>query len=263
MNKINRVRKNFAKTKKIVVAPHLIEMQRLSYDKFLQLGIQPDEREDVGLQAIFKSIFPISDFNGVCFLEFVRYNFGEPKYTVEECVERGMTYDVPIKITVRLVTYDTDPTTGVQNIRDIKEQEVYLGSVPLMTRDGVFVVNGTERVIVSQLQRSPGLFYSHDNGKSHSSGKLLYSARIIPVRGSWIDLEFDVKDILYVRIDRRRKFPVTTLLKALGNTEEELLRHFYMMEQISCSKKGFKKVFNPELMIGQRAPQDLVHPKTK
>jgi DNA-directed RNA polymerase subunit beta len=238
MKTMERVRKNFAKTRKVV-------------------------REDIGLQAIFKSIFPISDFNGVCFLEFVRYNFGEPKYTVEECVERGMTYEVPIKITVRLVTYDVDPDTGVQNIRDIKEQEVYLGSVPLMTRDGVFVVNGTERVIVSQLQRSPGLFYSHDNGKTHASGKLLYSARIIPVRGSWIDLEFDVKDVLYVRIDRRRKFPVTTLLKALGLSSEELLRFFYKVEKIKVKRKKFKKIFDPEVLIGQRVLQDLLHPESK
>jgi DNA-directed RNA polymerase subunit beta len=250
MKTMERVRKNFAKTKKVVEVPHLIEMQRLSYDKFLQRDVEPDQREDIGLQAIFKSIFPISDFNGVCFLEFVRYNFGDPKYTVEECVERGMTYEVPIKITVRLVTYDIDPDTGVQNIRDIKEQEVYLGSVPLMTRDGVFVVNGTERVIVSQLQRSPGLFYSHDNGKTHASGKLLYSARIIPVRGSWIDLEFDVKDVLYVRIDRRRKFPVTTLLKALGLSSEELLRFFYKVEKITVKRKKFKKIFDPEVLIG-------------
>jgi len=263
MKTMERVRKNFAKTKKVVEIPHLIEMQRLSYDKFQQRDVAPDQREDIGLQAIFKSIFPISDFNGVCFLEFVRYNFGEPKYTVEECVERGMTYEVPIKITVRLVTYDIDPDTGVQNIRDIKEQEVYLGSVPLMTRDGVFVVNGTERVIVSQLQRSPGLFYSHDNGKTHASGKLLYSARIIPVRGSWIDLEFDVKDVLYVRIDRRRKFPVTTLLKALGLSSEELLRFFYKVEKITVKRKKIKKIFDPEVLIGQRVLQDLVHPETK
>ncbi|MCF6289718.1 MAG: DNA-directed RNA polymerase subunit beta [Desulfobacterales bacterium] len=259
---MNRVRKDFAKTGPIMDTPHLISMQRFSYEKFLQKGLAPDQREDTGLQAIFKSIFPISDFNGVCFLEFVRYTFGEPKYTVEECVERGMTYDVPIKITVRLVTYDTDPETGVQNIRDIKEQEVYLGSVPLMTRDGVFVVNGTERVIVSQLQRSPGLFYSHDNGRTHASGKLLYSARIIPVRGSWIDLEFDIKDILYVRIDRRRKFPVTTLLRALGYSPEELLRYFYKVEKLVVKRKKFKKVFDLELLLGQRATQDLIHPET-
>ena len=262
METMNRVRKNFAKTTSIVDTPHLIEMQRLSYEKFLQFNVEPDQREDTGLQGIFKSIFPISDFNGTCFLEFVRFNFGEPKYTVEECVERGMTYDVPIKITVRLVTYDTDTETGVQNIRDIKEQEVYLGSVPLMTRDGVYVVNGTERVIVSQLQRSPGLFYAHDNGKTHVSGKLLYSARIIPVRGSWIDLEFDVKDVLYVRIDRRRKFPVTTLLKALGYTAEELLRLFYKAENISIKRKKFKKEFDPEILLGQRASHEIVDPKS-
>ena len=261
MGTMNRVRKNFAKTKSVVEIPHLIEMQRISYEKFLQLHVAPDKRGDVGLQGIFKSIFPISDFNGTCFLEFVRYNYGEPKYTVEECVERGMTFDVPVKITVRLVTYDIDTETGVQNIRDIKEQEVYLGSVPLMTRDGVFVVNGTERVIVSQLQRSPGLFYAHDNGKSHSSGKLLYSARIIPVRGSWIDLEFDVKDVLYVRIDRRRKFPVTTLLRALGYTSDELLALFYKSEKISIKRKKFKKEFDPEIMLGQRASQDIPGPK--
>ena len=261
MGTMNRVRKNFAKTTSIVEIPHLIEMQRISYEKFLQLNLAPDKREDVGLQGIFKSIFPISDFNGTCFLEFVRYNYGAPKYTVDECVERGMTYEVPIKITVRLVTYDTDTETGVQNIRDIKEQEVYLGSVPLMTRDGVFVVNGTERVIVSQLQRSPGLFYAHDNGKTHSSGKLLYSARIIPVRGSWIDLEFDVKDVLYVRIDRRRKFPVTTLLRALGYSSDELLQLFYKTEKISIKRNKLKKEFDPALLLGQRATKDIAGSK--
>jgi DNA-directed RNA polymerase subunit beta len=259
---MNRVRKSFAKTGKIVEAPHLIEMQRLSYDQFLQLDVDPDQREDIGLEAIFRNIFPIANFNGVCFLEYVRHTFGEPKYTVEECVERGMTYDVPIKITVRLVTYDTDATTGVKTIRDIKEQEVYLGSVPLMTRDGVFVINGTERVIVSQLQRSPGLFYAHDSGRTHTSGKLLYSARIIPVRGSWLDFEFDVKDILFVRIDRRRKFPVTTLLKALGYTPVELLRFFYKVEKISIDGENYRVRFDPEVMIGQRVGYDIVHPES-
>ena len=183
MNTIRRVRKSFAKSKDLIEKPHLIEMQRLSYEKFLQYGKAPEDREDSGLQAIFKSVFPIEDFNGTCSLEFVNYTFGEPKYSVEECGERGMTFDVPVKITVRLVAYDIDPDTGVKTIRDIKEQAVYLGSIPLMTKTGVFVVNGTERVIVSQLQRSPGLFYSHDGGKSHVGGKRLYSAMIIPVRG--------------------------------------------------------------------------------
>ena len=259
MTTMKRVRKSFAKTEEIIQKPHLIEMQQLAYEGFLQLGVDPDQREDKGLQHIFKSVFPIDDFNGICSLEFVRYNFGDPKYSVDECIERGMTYEVPVKITVRLVTFDIDPETEVKNIRDIKEQAVFLGSIPLMTRAGVFVVNGTERAIVSQLQRSPGLFYSHDNGKTHSSGKLLYSARIIPVRGSWIDLEFDAKDILYVRIDRRRKFPVSTLLKALGYSAEELLRYYYKTENISIKRKKFVKDFDPELIVGQRAPHDLLN----
>jgi DNA-directed RNA polymerase subunit beta len=263
MNTIKRVRKNFAKSKEIVKKPHLIEMQRMSYEKFLQYDKQPDQREDIGLQAIFKSVFPIEDFNGICSLEFVNYTFGESKYTVEECGERGMTYDVPVKITVRLVSYDIDPDTGVKTIRDIKEQAVYLGSIPLMTKTGVFVINGTERVIVSQLQRSPGLFYSHDSGKSHAGGKKLYSARIIPVRGSWIDLEYDAKDILYVRIDRRRKFPVSTLLKALGNTAEELLNYFYEIEEVNFKGKKATIKFDPMAAVGQRAPVDILEPKGK
>jgi len=262
MNTIRRVRKSFAKFGEIVEKPHLIEMQRLSYEKFLQFGVAPDRRDDFGLQSIFKSVFPIDDFNGTCSLEFVNYTFGEPKYTVEECVERGMTFDVPVKITVRLVSYDLDKETGVKTIRDIKEQSVYLGSIPLMTKSGVFVVNGTERVIVSQLQRSPGLFYSHDNGKTHAGGKRLYSARIIPVRGSWIDLEYDAKDILYVRIDRRRKFPVSTLLKSLGYSTEELLRYFYEVEEVSIKGDQAFMKFDPLAAIGQRAPVDIVHPKT-
>ena len=260
MQTITRIRKSFAKTSAIVEKPHLIEMQSRSYEKFLQLNTPPDQRLDEGLQGIFKSVFPIKDFNGACSLEYVNYIFGEPKYTVEECIQRGMSYDVPVKMTVRLVTYDTDQESGAQSIRDIKEQSVYLGSIPLMTKAGVFVVNGTERVIVSQLQRSPGLFYAHDNGKTHAGGKLLYSARIIPVRGSWVDMEFDAKDILYVRIDRRRKFPVTTLLKALGYSGEELLRYFYQVEEITFADGKFKKRFDPATMVGQRLPHDLINP---
>ena len=257
---MNRVRKSFAKTRQIVEPPHLIAMQRYSYERFLQRDIDPDQREDVGLQSIFKNIFPIADFNGLCSLEFVRYSFGEHKYTVAECIERGMTYDVPVKITVRLITFDVDEATGVQSVRDIKEQEVFLGSLPLMTKDGVFVVNGTERVIVNQLQRSPGLFYTHDNGKSHSSGKRLYSARIIPVRGSWLDFEFDIKNVLYVRIDRRRKLPVTTLLKALGYNDEELLRIFYNVDTVQLQNGKFTLQFKPETFIGQRLTADLINP---
>ena len=260
MQTIRRLRKSFAKTRAIVEKPHLIEMQSRSFEQFLQLETPPELRRDEGLQGIFKSVFPIKDFNGACSLEYVNYTFGEPKYTVEECIQRGMTFEVPVKMTVRLVTYDTDPDSGAQSIRDIKEQSVYLGSIPLMTKAGVFVINGTERVIVSQLQRSPGLFYSHDSGKTHAGGKLLYSARIIPVRGSWIDMEFDAKDILYVRIDRRRKFPVTTLLKGLGYGSEELLRYFYQTEQIVITRKKFKKRFDPATMVGQRLPHDLINP---
>ncbi len=257
---MERIRKNFATAETVLEPPHLISMQRLSYEKFLQMDSDPDERDDFGLQAILKNVFPINDFNGVCSLEFVRYKFGEPKYTVQECQQRGMTYDIPLKIVVRLITFDVDAETGVQSIRDIKEQEVFLGSLPLMRGDGVFVINGTERVIVSQLQRSPGLFYTHDNGKSHSSGKLLYSARIIPVRGSWIDLEFDIKDVLHVRIDRRRKFPVTTLLKAIGYTGEELLAEFYPLSVIKKTADGYMKSFDTELFKGKRLEFDLIDP---
>ncbi|MBW2659101.1 MAG: DNA-directed RNA polymerase subunit beta [Deltaproteobacteria bacterium] len=257
---MERIRKNFATAEVVLEPPHLISMQRLSYEKFLQMDSDPDEREDFGLQAILKNVFPINDFNGACSLEFVRYRFGEPKYTVQECQQRGMTYDIPLKIVVRLITFDVDAETGVQSIRDIKEQEVFLGSLPLMSGDGVFVINGTERVIVSQLQRSPGLFYTHDNGKSHSSGKLLYSARIIPVRGSWIDLEFDIKDVLHVRIDRRRKFPVTTLLKAIGFSDEELLGEFYPLSIIRKTADGYEKSFDAELFKGKRLEFDLVSP---
>ncbi|MCK5194128.1 MAG: DNA-directed RNA polymerase subunit beta, partial [Desulfobulbaceae bacterium] len=257
-----RVRKSFAKIGEIVEKPHLIAMQQQSFERFLQMDVDPDEREDIGLQGVYKSVFPIQDFNGVCSMEFVNYTFGQPKYTVEECVERGMSYEVPIKITVRLVTYDVDPETDVKSIRDIKEQAVYLGSIALMTKTGVFIINGTERVIVSQLQRSPGLFYAHDSGKTHSTGKLLYSARIIPVRGSWVDLEFDAKDVLYVRIDRRRKFPVSTLLKALGYSGTELLRYFYDTSKISFEDKAVRKTIDPQLMVGHRIHRDLINPET-
>ena len=259
---MERVRKQFASVTSILEPPHLISMQRKSYEDFLQMNIEPDERrEDIGLQSILKEIFPINDFNGICSLEFVRYKFGEPKYTVQECQQRGMTHEIPLKIVVRLITFDVDEETGVQSIRDIKEQEVFFGSLPLMTADGVYVINGTERVIVSQLQRSPGLFYTHDQGKSHASGKLLYSARIIPVRGSWIDLEFDIKDVLHVRIDRRRKFPVTSLLKALGYTGPELLEQFYPVSTIKKKRDKYFLSFAEETAFGTRLEFDLINPK--
>lgn len=257
-----RVRKDFGRIGRVIQIPDLMEMQLKSYERFLQRNVPPNERGDVGLQGVFKSVFPIKDFSGTSSLEFVGYSFGEPKYSMEECLQRDMTYEVPLKITVRLVAYDVDKFTGGQGIRDIKEQEIYFGAIPLMTARGTFIINGTERVIVSQLQRSPGIFFDHDQGKTHSSGKILYSARVIPVRGSWIDFEFDHKDILYVRIDRRRKFPVTTLLKALGYSGEQLLNYFYKMETIFVEEDGtVKKAFVPGLFVGKKALQDICDPR--
>ncbi|MBW2622112.1 MAG: DNA-directed RNA polymerase subunit beta, partial [Deltaproteobacteria bacterium] len=258
-----RIRKNFGKIDRVAEMPNLIEMQRKSYEGFLQKDIPREKREEIGLQAVFKGVFPIRDFSGLSSLEFVSYTFDRPKYDIEQCLAKGMTYEAPMKITVRLVVYDVDKDTGARSIRDIKEQEIYFGTLPLMTDNGTFIINGTERVIVSQLHRSPGVFFDHDKGKSHSSGKLLYSARIIPLRGSWIDLEFDPKDILNVRIDRRRKFPVTLLLKALGYSAEELLRFFYETEKLHFSKDGTSREVNPELLLGQRTHKDIVDPKTK
>jgi DNA-directed RNA polymerase, beta subunit/140 kD subunit len=227
-----QIRRSFGKIPRIAALPDLVEMQKESYARFLQKDVSPEKRKDEGLQGAFKSVFPIKDFTGTASLEFVSYNFGEVKYDECECIDKGMTYEIPIRITVRLVVYETDRETEVQNIRDIKEQEIYFGTIPLMTKGGTFIINGTERVVVSQLHRSPGVFFDHDKGKTHSSGKVLYSARIIPVRGSWIDLEIDPKDVVYVRIDRRRKFPATLLLKALGYSEYEILSQFYPTERI-------------------------------
>ncbi len=272
-----RIRRNFAKIPKIIDIPNLIDIQKHSYDKFLQADKSAEQREDTGLQGVFKSVFPIKDFNETSSLEFVSYHLEKPKYDVDECHQRGMTFSAPIKVVVRLVVWDKDPDTGAQSIRDVKEQEVYFGEIPLMTENGTFIINGTERVVVSQLHRSPGAFFDHDKGKSHSSGKLLYNARIIPYRGSWIDFEFDHKDILYVRIDRRRKLPATVLLRALGavpdtakknalefkGTPEEILNYFYATETITIGEKGkYEKSVELELLPGQRATRDIKHPKT-
>jgi len=257
-----RVRKSFGKIKHIVEIPNLIEMQRQSYERFLQKEADSDERVDKGLQGVFQGVFPIRDFSGTASLEFVRYSIGRAKYDVDECLQRGMTYEAPIKITVRLVVYDVDKDSGAKHIRDIKEQEIYFGTIPLMTNNGTFIVNGTERVVVSQLHRSPGIFFDHDKGKTHSSGKLLYSARIIPLRGSWIDMEFDPKDILFVRIDRRRKFPITILLKALGYSATELLDYFYESERVYLRKEGVAKLLEDEFLPGTRSPVDITHPKS-
>ncbi|MFM7631465.1 MAG: DNA-directed RNA polymerase subunit beta, partial [Alphaproteobacteria bacterium] len=212
-----RLRKSFGKIPQVVDMPNLIEVQRNSCAHFLQMDIPHAERLRVGLHEVFQSIFPIADYANRAQLEYVSYDFDAPKYDVEECQQRGITFACPLRLTLRLVVWDLDEDTGVRSIRDIKEQEVYVGDIPLMTENGTFVVNGTERVIVSQMHRSPGVFFDHDNGKSHASGKYLYNARVIPYRGSWLDFEFDAKDILYVRIDRRRKLPVTTFLMCLDN----------------------------------------------
>ncbi|MBR9982109.1 MAG: DNA-directed RNA polymerase subunit beta, partial [Desulfatitalea sp.] len=257
-----RIRKNFGKIRKIVEIPDLIGMQKESYRRFLQLDVPPEKREDIGLQAVFKSVFPIKDFTGSASLEFVAYRFTTAKHSEEECIQRGMTYDLPVHITVRLVVYDVDKETGASNIRDIKEQEIYFGTIPLMTNKGTFIVNGTERVVVSQLHRSSGVFFDHDKGKTHSSGKIIYSARVIPVRGSWIDLEIDPKDIVYIRIDRRRKFPVTTLLKAFGYSTEDLLNYFYAKSRVIIEGRRASKAFDEELLKGQRATRDVSDPTT-
>ena len=215
-----RVRKSFGRIAAAVAMPNLIEVQKSSYEQFLQRNTAAERRSDTGLQEVFKSVFPIRDFSSRGTLEFVKYEFEEPKYDVEECQQRGMTYAAPLKVTLRLVVWDIDDETGARSIRDIKEQDVYMGDMPLMTNNGTFVINGTERVIVSQMHRSPGVFFDHDKGKTHSSGKFLFAARVIPYRGSWLDFEFDAKDLVYVRIDRRRKLPVTTLLLALDSAAD-------------------------------------------
>ncbi len=257
-----RVRKDFSKIRKIVDIPDLIGMQRRSYKRFLQMNVPPEKREDIGLQAVFKSVFPIKDFTGSASLEFVSYRFAEIKHSMEECIHKGMTSELPIRITVRLVVYDIDKETGTSNIRDIKEQEIYFGTIPLMTDKGTFIINGTERVVVSQLHRSSGVFFDHDKGSTHSSGKIIYTARIIPVRGSWIDMEVDPKDIVHIRIDRRRKFPVTLLFKAFGYSTEDLLTYFYDTEKVVVKGKRFFKKFNPVLLQGQRAGREVKDAET-
>ncbi len=280
-----RIRKDFGRIPAAAPMPNLIEVQKSSYDHFLAMDVAPDARPSVGLQEVFKSVFPIKDFSERGTLEFVKYELEEPKYDVEECQQRGMTFAAPLKLTLRLVVFDVDEETGARSIRDIKEQDVYMGDMPLMTANGTFIINGTERVIVSQMHRSPGVFFDHDKGKTHSSGKFLYAARIIPYRGSWLDFEFDAKDLVYVRIDRRRKLPVSTLFRAMwgrlieeklagggeltlderrqgGMTSEEILGHFYSMVTYTRGKEGWRTPFDPERMRGAKLLHDLVNAKT-
>ncbi|MFB3885759.1 MAG: DNA-directed RNA polymerase subunit beta [Thermodesulfobacteriota bacterium] len=257
-----RCRKNFSKIKEMLEISNLIDVQKRSYEKFLQADVDPDKRDPSGLQAVFKTVFPIKDFYETASLEFVSYRLTEPKYDVEECLLRGMTYAAPVKVTVRLVVWDVNEETKAKSIKAVKEQEVYFGEIPLMTDNGTFIINGTERVIVSQLHRSPGVFFDQDQIKPHTGGKISYYARIIPYRGSWIDFEFDQKDLLYVRIDRRRKIPVTILLRALKYTGEELLNYFYHKEKILIRKGKLLKEISKEVLVGQKATADILDPES-
>ncbi len=257
-----RVRKVFGHVREVGEMPNLIEVQKASYDQFLLMDAQKGVRPNEGLQSVFKSVFPISDFAQTAQLEFVKYEYEAPKYDVDECRQRGMTFAAPLKVTLRLIVFDVDPETQARSVKDIKEQDVYMGDMPLMTDNGTFIVNGTERVIVSQMHRSPGVFFDHDKGKSHSSGKLLFAARIIPYRGSWLDIEFDAKDIVHARIDRRRKIPVTSLLFALGLDGEEILSAFYRKSVYTRGKDGWRVPYDPERLKGVKITTDLVDADT-
>ncbi len=258
-----RLRKYYGKIREVLEMPNLIEVQKSSYDLFLKSGDAEEPTDGDGIQGVFQSVFPIKDFNETAVLEFVKYELETPKYDVEECMERDMTYAAPLKVTLRLIVFDVDEDTGAKSVKDIKEQDVFMGDMPLMTPNGTFVVNGTERVIVSQMHRSPGVFFDHDKGKTHSSGKLLFACRIIPYRGSWLDFEFDAKDIVFARIDRRRKLPVTTLLYALGMDQEGIMDAYYETVDFKLKKnKGWVTRFFPERVRGTRPTIDIVDAKT-
>lgn len=262
-----RLRKYYGKIREVLDMPNLIEVQKSSYDLFLNSGDQPDPLDGEGIKGVFQSVFPIKDFNETAVLEFVKYELEKPKYDVEECQQRDMTYAAPLKVTLRLIVFDVDEDTGAKSVKDIKEQDVFMGDMPLMTPNGTFIVNGTERVIVSQMHRSPGVFFDHDKGKTHASGKLLFACRIIPYRGSWLDFEFDAKDIVFARIDRRRKLPVTTLLYALGLDQEGIMDAYYETVDYKLKKKGkidggWVTKFFPERVRGTRPAYDLVDAKS-
>src|SRR6185437_1766191 len=253
-----RIRKGFGKRPQVLDVPPLLAIQTDSYREFLQEAIAGNHRADRGLHAALKSVFPISSYSGNAALEYVSYRLGDPPFDERECRSRGMSYGAPLRVLVRLVIYDKDSPASNKTVKYVKEQEVYMGELPLMTDTGTFIINGTERVIVSQLHRSPGVFFDHDRGKTLSSGKLLYSARIIPYRGSWLDFEFDPKDFLFFRVDRRRKMPVTTLLKAIGLTNEDILRQFFVFDTFHLSSKGIALEFVPERLRGEMARFDVV-----
>jgi len=257
-----RIRKSFGKIPEAIDMPNLIEVQRSSYEHFLQQHVAQADRTDDGLGGVFKGVFPIVDFNERASLEYVSYEFEPPKFDTEECMQRDLTYSAPLKVRLQLVVFDIDEDTGAKSVKEVKEQEVYLGDIPLMTDKGTFIVNGTERVIVSQMHRSPGVFFDHDKGKTHSSGKLLFTARIIPYRGSWLDFEFDAKDVLNIRIDRKRKLPATTLLMALGYDADQILDMFYTKSVYRMDKSGWICAYNPDAWRGQKPAFDLVDAKT-
>ena len=261
---IKRIRKYYGKIREVLDIPNLIQVQKSSYDLFLNSGDQSQPLDGEGINAVFQSVFPIKDFNETAVLEYVKYDLEKPKYDVEECMQRDMTYSAPLKVTLRLIVFDVDEDTGARSVKDIKEQDVFMGDLPLMTPNGTFVVNGTERVIVSQMHRSPGVFFDHDRGKTHSSGKLLFASRIIPYRGSWLDFEFDAKDVVYARIDRRRKLPVTTLLYALGLDQEAVCDAYYDTVDYKFDKKknAWVTKFFPQRVRGTKPTQDIIDAKT-
>ncbi|MEZ8006860.1 MAG: DNA-directed RNA polymerase subunit beta [Amylibacter sp.] len=261
---IKRIRKYYGKIREVLDIPNLIQVQKSSYDLFLNSGDQSQPLDGEGINAVFQSVFPIKDFNETAVLEYVKYDLEKPKYDVEECMQRDMTYSAPLKVTLRLIVFDVDEDTGARSVKDIKEQDVFMGDLPLMTPNGTFVVNGTERVIVSQMHRSPGVFFDHDRGKTHSSGKLLFASRIIPYRGSWLDFEFDAKDVVYARIDRRRKLPVTTLLYALGLDQEAVCDAYYDTVDYKFDKKknAWVTKFFPQRVRGTKPTEDIIDAKT-
>ncbi|MDF3907126.1 DNA-directed RNA polymerase subunit beta [Paracoccus sp. AS002] len=260
-----RIRRYYGNIREVLEMPNLIEVQKSSYDLFLRSGDAEGHQDGEGIQGVFQSVFPIKDFNETATLEFVKYELEKPKYDVDECQSRDMTYAAPLKVTLRLIVFDVDEATGAKSVKDIKEQDVYMGDMPLMTQNGTFIVNGTERVVVSQMHRSPGVFFDHDRGKTHSSGKLLFACRIIPYRGSWLDFEFDAKDLVFARIDRRRKLPVTTLLYALGMDQEGIMDAFYNTVDYKLQRAGKGQAagwvtkFFPERVRGTRPTYDLVN----
>lgn len=257
-----RIRKSFGKIGLAIEMPNLIQVQKDSYSRFLQDNVLPEDRSNTGLQGVLNSIFPINDTSGAATLEFVKYRLDIPKYDEDESRQRGVNFSAPLRVTLRLIVWEIDEEAGSREIKGIKEQEVYLGDIPLMTDKGTFVISGTERVIVSQLHRSPGVFFDHDHGKTHSSGKFLYSARVIPYRGSWLDFEFDAKDLLYFRIDRKRKLYISTLLRALGLTTEEMFERFYSISVIEAKKDKWHAPFMPEQFKGIKLQSDLINAET-